>query len=239
MSISEAFFARNSNFIPPDNDDEDVPLRTSVFDGTTYGSRSYNLLNPRQTEFYMQQKAHQERLNYLHFKYRLNNEKSSNKYDDFDFSSYYRNSDRLNKTMPISMPHDDDYDDEASADQLKLERKLAQEEMELKKELKRQQLLLTDTQTKLTEQIDRIKLLLEKFRREREISMKNLETEYSQRKERYKTDITTIKNTEVKKPEINISIIKEKNYKSSSRHHSRRKKNSTEISTTLMELPLK
>ena len=236
MSISDAFFARHSDFKPTVHDDDDIPLRISVFEGTNYASRSYNLLNPRQTEFYMQQKAHQERLNYLHFKYRLNNQENSGTNDEFDFSNYYRNSSRLNKTMPISMPDDEDSDDEASADLIRLERKLAQEELELQKELKRQQSLLTDTQTKLTEQIDRIKLLLEKFRREREISMKNLENEYSQRKERYKTDITTIKNTEVKKPEINISIVKEKNYKSTKKQHSRRKKNSTEMSSTIMDL---
>ena len=223
MSVADAFISKYSNYEETKTYNDDIDVRPSVFEGTTYATRSLNFLNPRQNEFYLQQKAHQERLNYLHFKYRMN-EENGKKNEDSELSHF-----PLDDVSVFNSQFSKRKPKQASEEDLQREKKLSREEQELQKELHRQQVLLQETKTKINDEIDRVKLLLEKFRRERNISMKNLENEYSRRKERYETDITTIKNTEIKKPEININIVKEKHSTKSQISKTKRPKNSTEI----------
>ena len=228
MSIADAFISKYTPQEQKNIKAEQFDVSTA-FDGTRYATRLNNTLNPRQNEFYLQQKAHQERLNYLHFKYRLH-EDSRKFTDDIDLSSIYLPNDSDNyEESNLTQNETETYSKEES---LKLQQ-LTEEESKLQKEFLRQQKLLEDTRVKITKEVDRMRLLLEKFRKERQTSMKNLKSEYSKRKERYEEDITTIRNTELRKPEININIIKEKTSKSSKIYKNRKHSSTTEVSNTI------
>ena len=244
MSVADEFLSKHS--IDATNSYLDsAPTQGSV----EYSRNSYfqnYQLNPRQNEFYAKQNAHQERLNYLHFMHRLNGEEKKN--DNFDnfrnFDPLLPNSQLYEGSFTKSKRGEEEFEEEeekVSLKDIEKEKKLKEEEAELRAELLRQQALLDETRHKIGNEVDKVKALLEKFRKDRQAIMRKLEVEYSKRKERYQSDISIIRNTEPKKPEINITFIEDKSRSSrttartsrisKSSRHSNTSKRKTEISS--------
>ena len=235
MSIADEFLSKHQIDSTNSYIDSTQTRGSIEYSGNSY-FRNYQL-NPRQNEFYAKQNAHQERLNYLHFMHRLNGEKNKN--DNFDD---FRNFDPLLPNPQIyeanftKSKHDEEESEEeeekVSQKDLEREKKLKEEESELKAELLRQQALLDETKYKIGNEVDKIKALLEKFRKDRQSTMRKLEIEYSKRKERYQSDISMIRNTEPKKPEINITFVEDKSHSSRMSPHTNRISRSSRHSHT-------
>lgn len=175
MSISEEFLSRHS--IQVSDEPEYAPV--DQYTGSSTLRRANPYLNPRQLEFWEQQRTHQEYLNYLHFKHRLEG-----------------------KPLPQGSYDDEDEDDEV----VEIESKQSQEEIDLQNELIRQKELLEKTKIKIGREVDKFKAMLDDFRMKRERQKLLLTQEYSKRKERYAQDISTIKESYNRKPDIKINI---------------------------------
>lgn len=175
MSIADEFLSKHSL-----NSDEPEHFFVDQSTGPTTMRRASPYLNPRQMEFWDNQRTHLEYLNYLHFKHRLDNPNMKYSHDDFD---------------------DDDYEE-----QIHVESVISQEEIDLQNELIRQKELLESTRIKINREVDKFKAMLDDFRAKRERQRLLLTKEYSKRKERYNQDITLIKEAANRKPDIKITV---------------------------------
>lgn len=154
---------------------------------STVRSRSYiqptiPYQNPRQREIWEMQLNHQQRLNYLHFKARLEGRDSyGNPIDDA-------------QQIALSMQNEE-YD--------RLELELRQLEAALEQEQK----LLNEAKINTNQEIDKCKKMLESFRIERKNKLEAKQKENAERKRKYQEDISELKQQIANgKSDIRISI---------------------------------
>jgi hypothetical protein len=147
----------------------------SIIDGSS------RLLNPRQRETWGLQSTHQSRLNYLHFKSRLNG-KELNLHDVEE--------DRI--LWPESA-------DEVATDEL--------EERELVRILEQEKRILDETRRNTKAEIDRCEEMLSEFRRQRQLILQNKREEVISKRKSYEQELRQLKESILnEEAEINIHI---------------------------------
>lgn len=176
------------SFYSPSKDQSPKSGKENTFSvsSRTYFKTNVPYRNPRQQEIWELQSNHQNYLNYLHFKARLegNDRRSSSNDVEID-NNRQRHSSQLN----------------AELHQLELE------ERELTETLKQEEKLLEEARNNTKIEIDRCKKMLEDFRNERQKKLAEKQSENSSRRKIYEEELESLRRTIAnEKSDIKVSI---------------------------------
>lgn len=193
-TISDGFIERNFiNRVPPHY----VALKETRSTFTPLSS--YNsIINPRQREFYEMTSRHQSNLNHLHFLHKIGDGDMINAPNvevsyDSDHESFHLNANEIkNKTDNPEV------------------NKYIEEERELERILQYEKELYDETSSRINNEIEKVKKLIEQFRYERIARLNALRLEYSDREAHYVSDIERLKRQVILEPEIHISYYNER-----------------------------
>ena len=155
-----------------------MSLVSSYSLGRSYLQTSVPHSNPRQREIWEMQSAHQNRLNWLHFKARLDGWEAG-----------------VGEYKP------------KTEEELAQERDLLDLEIQLKKELAQERKLLEEARTNVQGEIDKCKKMLKEFRQQREKKAAEKRSENEVRRKLYEEELAKLQHAMAKdKADIRVAI---------------------------------